>query len=52
MGYYYPLNGDTCYVTFYLFSEPDTFDHNVKALHRMAETFSSGEVFTSRAYGW
>jgi hypothetical protein len=52
MGYYYPLNGETCYVTFYLFSEPDTFDDNVKALHRMAGTFSSGEVFTSRAYGW
>ena len=48
MGYYYPLQGETCYVTFYLFSEPDTFDDNVKALHRMAGTFSSGEVFTSR----
>ena len=52
MGYYYPLHGETCYVTFYLFSEPDTFDENVKALHRMAGTFSSGEVFTSRQYGW
>jgi hypothetical protein len=52
MGYYYPLNGETCYVTFYLFSEPDTFDRNVKVLQRMAGTFSSGEVFTSRGYGW
>ena len=52
MGYYYPLHGEACYVTFYLFSEPDTFDDNVKALHRMAGTFSSGEVFTSRQYGW
>ena len=52
MGYYYPLQGETCYVTFYLFSGPDTFDDNVKVLHRMAGTFSSGEVFTSRAYGW
>ena len=52
MGYYYPLQGETCYVTFYLFSDPDTFDDNVKVLQRMAGTFSSGEVFTSRAYGW
>ena len=52
MGYYYPLNGETCYVTFYLFSTPDTFDRNVKVLQRMAGTFSSGEVFTSRGYGW
>jgi hypothetical protein len=52
MGYYYPLNGETCYVTFYLFSEPDTFDRNVKVLQRMAGTFSSGGVFTSRSYGW
>jgi len=52
MGYYYPLLGETCYVTFYLFSDPDTFDDNVKVLQRMAGTFSSGEVFTSRAYGW
>jgi hypothetical protein len=52
MGYFYPLNGEACYVTFYLFSEPDTFDDNVKALHRMAGTFSSGEVFTTRSYGW
>jgi hypothetical protein len=52
MGYYYPLNGETCYVTFYLFSGPDTFDRNVKVLQRMAGTFSSGEVFTSRSYGW
>jgi len=52
MGYYYPISGETCYVTFYLFSEPDTFDDNVKVLQRMAGTFSSGEVFTSREYGW
>lgn len=52
MGYYYPLNGETCYVTFYLFSEPDMFDRNVKVLQRMAGTFSSGEVYTSRQYGW
>jgi hypothetical protein len=52
MGYYYPLHGESCYVTFYLFSEPDTFDDNVKVLQRMAGTFSSGEVFTSRSYGW
>jgi hypothetical protein len=52
MGYYYPLNGEPSYDTFYLFSEPDTFDRNVKVLQRMAGTFSSGEVFTSRGYGW
>jgi hypothetical protein len=52
MGYYYPLNGETCYVTFYLFSEPGRFDDNVKVLQRMAGTFSSGEVFTSQEYGW
>lgn len=51
-GYYYPLNGESCYVTFYLFSEPETFDDNVKVLHRVAGSFSSGEVFTSRSYGW
>ncbi len=52
LGFYYPLKGEACYVTFYLFSEPETFDENVKALQRMAGTFSSGEVFTSRQYGW
>ncbi len=52
MGYYYPLNGETRYVTFYLFSEPDMFDRNVTVLQRMAGTFSSGEVFSSRQYGW
>ena len=52
LGSVFPLKGDTCYVTLYLFSEPDTFDDNAKALHRMARSFSSGEVFTSRAYGW
>ena len=51
-GYYYPLKGESCYVTFYLFSETDTFDDNVKVLHRAAGSFSSGEVFTSQQYGW
>lgn len=51
-SYYYPLNGEACYVTFYLFSEPDTFDGNVKVLYRMERTFTSGEVFTKRVYSW
>jgi hypothetical protein len=49
-GAVYPLKGETCSVTFYLFSDPETFDENVVALNRMARSFSSGEVFTMRAY--
>ena len=52
LGFYYPLKGEACYVTFYLFSEPDTFERNTGVLYRMKGTFSSGEVFTSREYGW
>jgi len=50
-GYVYPLKGEACYVTFTVFSEPDTFDHNAAVMQRMAGTFSSGEVFTERVYG-
>ncbi len=50
-GYVYPLKGEACYVTFTVFSQPDTFDRNAEALDRMAATFSSGEVFTTRVYG-
>lgn len=49
-GRVYPLNGETIGVTFYVFSGPDTFEDNRKALCRMAETLSSGEVFTTRVY--
>jgi hypothetical protein len=52
LGFYYPLKGEACYVTFYLFSEPDTFDDNARVLDRMRGTFASGEVFTSHEYGW
>lgn len=51
-GSVYPLKEETCYATFYLFSEPETFDDNVKVLYRMARSFSSGEVFTTKVYGW
>ena len=51
-GMVYPLKGETCAVTFYLFSEPETFDENMKMLYRLAGSFSNGEVFTSRAYNW
>jgi hypothetical protein len=51
-GYIYPLKGETCGVTFYLFSDPETFDENVKALHQLVRSFSSGEVFTTKVYGW
>ncbi len=51
-GSVYPLKGETCAVTFYLFSEPETFNDNMKELYRLAGSFSSGEVFTSRAYSW
>lgn len=50
-GYVYPVKGEACYVTFTVFSEPDTFDHNAAVMQRMAGTFSSGEVFTERVYG-
>jgi hypothetical protein len=51
-GSVYPLKGETCYATFYLFSEPETFDQNMKILYRLAGSFSSGEAFTTRAYSW
>jgi hypothetical protein len=51
-GSVYPLKEETCYVTFYLFSEPETFDENMKVLYRLAGSFSSGEVFTTKIYGW
>ncbi len=51
-GSVYPLKEETCYATFYLFSEPETFDENMKVLYRMAGSFSSGEVFTTKVYGW
>jgi hypothetical protein len=51
-GSVYPLKEETCYATFYLFSEPETFDDNMKTLYRMARSFSSGEVFTTKIYGW
>ena len=50
-GTIYPLKDDTVSVTFYVFSEPDTFEENRTALYRMAATLSSGEVFTTRVYG-
>ncbi len=50
-GSIYPLERETCYTTFYLFSKPETFEDNMKVLYRMAGSFSSGEVFTSRVYG-
>lgn len=50
-GYVYPLKGEACYVTFTVFSGPETFDSNAAALHRLAGTFTSGEVFTTRVYG-
>lgn len=51
-GSVFPLKSETCYVTFYLFSEPETFDENMKVLYRMAGSFSSGEVFMTKVYGW
>lgn len=51
-GSVFPLKSETCYVTFYLFSEPETFDENMRVLYRMAGSFSSGEVFTTKVYGW
>ena len=51
-GIVYPLKRETCTVTFYLFSKPETFDENMKVLYRLAGSFSSGEVFTTRAYSW
>ena len=51
-GSVYPVKGETCTVTFYLFSEPETFDENMKVLYRMAGSFSNGEVFTTKVYGW
>jgi hypothetical protein len=51
-GRVYPLKEETCYATFYLFSEPETFDENMKVLYRVAGSFSSGEVFTTKIYGW
>ncbi len=51
-GIVYPLKEETCYVTFYLFSDQGTFDENLKILSRMAGSFSSGEVFTTKIYGW
>ena len=50
-GSIYPLKGETIGVTLYVFSRPETFEDNRKALHRMAATLSSGEVFTTRVYG-
>lgn len=50
-GSVYPLKGETIGVTLYVFSRPETFEDNRKALHRMAATLSSGEVFTTRVYG-
>jgi hypothetical protein len=50
LGSVYPVKGDTNAVTFYVFSGPDTYEENRIALYRMAGTFSSGEVFTMRAY--
>ncbi len=50
-GSVYPLKNETISVTFYVFSEPDSFEANRTALYRMAATLSSGEVFTSRVYG-
>ena len=52
LGFYYSLKGESCYATFYLFSEQDTFEDNARVLNRMRGTFASGEVFTSREYGW
>lgn len=52
LGYVYPLKGESCTVTFYIFSEPDTFEGNLNVLYRMAGTFSSGEVFTTENFGW
>lgn len=51
VGSVYPVKEDTIAVTFYVFSGPDTFEDNRRALYRMASTFSSGEVFTTRVYG-
>ena len=51
LGSIYPLKDDTVSLTFYVFSEPDSFEENRTALYRMAATLSSGEVFTSRVYG-
>ncbi|HTZ40433.1 MAG TPA: hypothetical protein VMB77_09760 [Syntrophales bacterium] len=49
-GSVYPIKGETCTVTFYLFSDPETFNENMKVLYRMAKSFSSGEAFTTKAY--
>ncbi|HET6489037.1 MAG TPA: hypothetical protein VFG28_04685 [Syntrophales bacterium] len=51
-GRVYPLKGETCYATFYLFSDQETLDDNLKVLYRMAGSFQSGEVFTTNTYGW
>lgn len=51
-GSVYPLKDETCYATFYLFSRQETFDDNLIVLHRMVGSFSSGEVFTTKGYGW
>ena len=51
-GSVYPLKGETCYATFYLFSDQETLDDNLRVLYRMAGSFSSGEVFTTNMYGW
>jgi len=50
-GRVYPLRGETIGVTLYVFSRPDAFEDNRKALDRMAATLSTGEVFTTRVYG-
>jgi hypothetical protein len=51
-GSVYPLKEETCSATFYLFSEQETFEENLRALYRLAGSFSSGEVFTTQVYGW
>jgi hypothetical protein len=51
-GSVYPLKGETCYATFYLFSDQETLDDNLRVLYRMVGSFSSGEVFTTNVYGW
>jgi hypothetical protein len=51
-GSVYPVKSETCYATFYLFSDPQTLDDNLRVLSRMAGSFQSGEVFTTKVYGW
>lgn len=50
LGSVYPVKGETNAATFHVFSRTGTFEDNRKALYRMAETFSGGEVFTMRVY--